>query len=86
MLPNSTAEGLPEASLKLKIKMGTKITYTEAFAELQQIVIDMENSEIGIDELDAKVKRASLLLKICREKLYKTEQNVMETIKTLETG
>lgn len=65
--------------------MGSKITYTEAFNELQQIVLDMENSEIGVDELDTKVKRASFLLKICREKLYMTEQNVMETIKKLET-
>ena len=65
--------------------MGTKITYTEAFEELQQIVTDLEGAEISIDELDARVKRASVLLKICREKLYKTEQNVLETLKTLET-
>ena len=65
--------------------MGTKITYTEAFEELQQIVLEMENAAINIDELDAKVKRASTLLKICREKLYKTEQNVLDTLKTIET-
>lgn len=65
--------------------MGTKLTYTEAFDELQQIVTDLESAEISIDELDARVKRASALLKICREKLYKTEQNVLETLKTLET-
>ena len=65
--------------------MGTKISYTEAFAELQQIVTDMENAEIGIDELDARVKRASVLLKICRDKLFKTEQNVLETLKSLES-
>ncbi len=65
--------------------MGTKISYTEAFTELQQIVADMERTEISIDELDAKVKRASVLLKICREKLFKTEQNVMETLKNLKT-
>lgn len=64
--------------------MGTKMSYTEAFAELQQIVDEMENSQISIDELDAKVKRASQLLKICREKLYKTEQNVLETLKSIE--
>ena len=64
--------------------MGTKISYTEAFTELQQIVMEMENAEIGIDELDAKVKRASALLRICREKLYKTEQNVLETLKSIE--
>lgn len=65
--------------------MGTKITYTEAFDELQQIVLELESAEISIDELDSKVKRASALLKICREKLYKTEQNVLETLKTLNT-
>lgn len=65
--------------------MGTKQTYSEAFRELQQIVNELENSEISIDELDARIKRASALLKICREKLYKTEQNVMDTLKSLET-
>ena len=65
--------------------MGTKITYTEAFEELQQIVLEMENASISIDELDAKVKRASTLLKVCKDKLYKTEQNVLDTLKTIET-
>lgn len=65
--------------------MGTKMSYTEAFAELQQIVEEIESSQIGIDELDAKVKRASALLKVCREKLYKTEQNVLATLKSIET-
>ncbi|MGB7843055.1 MAG: exodeoxyribonuclease VII small subunit [Salinimicrobium sp.] len=64
--------------------MGNKITYAEAFAELQQIVSEMENSEIGLDTLDAKVKRASVLLKICRDKLYKTEENVAESLKGLD--
>lgn len=64
--------------------MGTKLSYTEAFTELQHIVEEMENSQISIDELDAKVKRASALLKICREKLYKTEQNVVETLRNID--
>lgn len=64
--------------------MGTKISYTEAFEELQQIVRELENSEISIDELDARVKRASALLKICREKLHKTEQNVLETLRSID--
>jgi exodeoxyribonuclease VII small subunit len=66
--------------------MGTKLTYAEAFSELKQIVEEMENSQIGIDELDARVKRASALLKICREKLFKTEQNVLDTLRDIETG
>lgn len=65
--------------------MSKKITYTEAFNELQEIVAEMENSEISIDTLDLKVKRASQLLKICREKLYKTEENVLATLESLKT-
>ena len=60
--------------------MGEKITYTEAYRELEEIVSEMENSEINIDLLDSKIKRASKLLKICREKLYKAEKNVQETL------
>ena len=64
--------------------MGNKLSYTEAFEELQQIVAEMENSEISVDLLDARVKRAAVLLKICREKLFKTEQNVLESLKSIE--
>ena len=63
--------------------MSVKTNYSEAFEELQNIVAEMENSEISIDVLDAKVKRASALLKICKDKLFKTEENVMETLKAM---
>lgn len=56
--------------------MSKEHSYTEAYQELQQIVTEMENSEISIDELDTRIKRASELLKICKEKLFKTEKNV----------
>ncbi len=65
--------------------MGSKTTYTEAFEELQQIVTKMENSEIGIELLEAKVNRAAVLLRLCKDKLHKTEQNVMETFKSIDT-
>ena len=64
--------------------MPNKISYTEASAELQQIVEELENSEIDIDLLEAKVKRASVLLKICRDKLYNSEQNVLKALKTID--
>lgn len=60
------------------------MTYSEAFQELQTIVAEMENSEIEIDLLDTKVKRASVLLKICKDKLFKTEENVVATLKAME--
>lgn len=60
--------------------MDDKISYTEAFDELQEIVTDMEDSKISIDDLDIKIKRASELLKICKNKLYKTEENVQNIL------
>ena len=60
--------------------MGKQITYTKAFEELQQIVEEMENSQINVDDLDVKIKQASELLKICRDKLYKTEKSVQKVL------
>ena len=51
-------------------------TYTEAFEELQEIVRQMENADISVDDLSEKIKRASLLIKICKDKLTKTEEEV----------
>lgn len=61
------------------------MSYSEAFEELQQIVTEMENSEISVDVLDARVTRAAVLLKICKEKLFRTEQNVLESLKEIKT-
>lgn len=63
--------------------MSKKITYSEAFAELQQIIDDIENADIGIDLLDEKIKRASFLLKICKDKLHNTEENVTSVLKEI---
>jgi exodeoxyribonuclease VII small subunit len=52
------------------------ISYTEAFDELQQIVREMENADISVDELSDKIKRCTMLLKICKDKLTKTEAEI----------
>ena len=64
--------------------MTEEISYTEAHEELQEIVSEMENSEITIDELDTKIQRASQLLKICKDKLYKTEKNVQDILEEIK--
>ncbi len=61
-----------------------QITYTEAFEELQNIVMEMEEGEIGIDELSEKVKRAAELIGICKKKLHHAEEDVKSILKDLE--
>lgn len=56
--------------------MEKKISYTEAISELELIVTEIEEGEITIDTLSEKVKRASELIKICKDKLRATEADV----------
>jgi exodeoxyribonuclease VII small subunit len=60
-------------------------TYTEAFDELQNIVSEIEQGEISVDELSEKVKRAALLIKICKQKLTSTEEDVDRILRELDT-
>lgn len=60
--------------------MSEEISYTAAHKELQEIVVEMENSQITVDELETKIKRAAVLLKICKDKLFKTEKEVQDVL------
>lgn len=60
-----------------------KLSYNQAFEELQSIVKKMENAEISVDELAEIIKRASCLISICKDKLTKTEEEVNKIIEEL---
>ena len=60
--------------------------YTGAFEELQNIVSEIEEGEISVDDLSTKVKRAALLIKICKTKLATTEEDVNNILKELDSG
>ena len=61
-----------------------KISYNEAIAEIEEILQKIENEELDVDDLSEKVKRVSALIKICKEKLYKTEEEVEKILKEIE--
>jgi exodeoxyribonuclease VII small subunit len=54
----------------------SKLTYTTAITELEAIVQDIESGEIDVDVLAAKVKRASELIKYCKDRLRNTQKEV----------
>ena len=53
-----------------------KMTYESALAEVQNIVNELQDATVSIDELTQKVARAAELIRFCREKLTKTEEQV----------
>jgi len=66
--------------------MEKNLTYEEAYRELQQITEDIENESVSVDDLAAKVKRASELIRLCQDKLKSAETEVSNIIKNMETG
>lgn len=53
-----------------------KISYAGAVAEIESILQKIEEGKLDVDELAQKVSRVTDLLKICRQKLYRTEEQV----------
>ena len=56
--------------------MDKKMKYEEAVHEIERIVRQMENDELDLDSLAGQLKRAQELLKLCRDKLTKTEKDI----------
>lgn len=56
--------------------MKEEMKYEAAFAELQGIVRRMENDELDIDQMSDQLKRAQQLIRLCKDKLTKTDAEI----------
>lgn len=54
--------------------------YEQAYAELQTIVRKMENDELDIDQMTEQLKRAQQLIKLCKDKLTKTDEEIKKIL------
>ena len=61
-------------------KKTTDFSYEAAMQELQMLVGQLQNDQIGVDSLAEKVRRAAELIRLCREKLRQTEDDVTEAL------
>ena len=57
--------------------------YGEAVSQLEEIVKKMESGELDIDMMSTELKNAQQLIKLCKDKLTKTEEEIK---KILESG
>jgi exodeoxyribonuclease VII small subunit len=63
-----------------------KLTYSQAAAEIEAIVKEIEEEDVEVDHLLEKVKRASFLIKYCKDKLRDTEAEVRKVLAPQESG
>lgn len=54
--------------------------YEEALRQLDDIVQKMERNEYGIDELTLQLKKAKELIKQCKDKLTKTDEEIKKIL------
>lgn len=51
-------------------------TYDQAMKRIEEIVLQLEKGDKGMDELSLLVQEASQLLKSCKQKLRMTEEEI----------
>ena len=61
-----------------------KGTYKEAITEIEEILAQIENNELDVDELSEKVKRVSLLINVCKDKLKNTEEEIEKILREMD--
>ena len=59
-------------------------SYNEAIEKLRRIVAEIDKDELDVDLLSEKVKEASRLIKLCKEKLYKVDAEVRSVLEELD--
>lgn len=62
-----------------------KRTYTEAVAELEQILSELENnSDVNMDVISEKVKRAAILMEFCKKQLHELDEELEKMLEQLD--
>ena len=60
--------------------MTKDIDYEEAIRQLENIVHKMESEDLDIDELATELKTAQKLIKLCKARLTKTDEEIKKIL------
>ena len=56
------------------------IKYEEAVKQLETIVDKMENGDLDIDSMTEELKKAKTLIKLCKNKLKHTDEEIRKLL------
>lgn len=60
--------------------MNKEIKYEEAVSQLETIVRKMESGELDVDAMSTELKTAQELIKLCKERLTKADEDIKEIL------
>lgn len=61
----------------------SKLTYTQAITELEEIVKKMQSPDCSIDNLSQYTARSLELLKVCKAKLTATDEELRKVLEEM---
>lgn len=59
-------------------------SYTAAMAELDSILMQLEDDDVDIDALTSQVKRAAELIELCRQRIQTARVQVEQVVTNLD--
>ena len=66
--------------------MESQSSYNQSLAELEKILAELRSDSCDVDTLAARTRRAVELLKICRERLTTTEEELRSILASLQSS
>ena len=65
--------------------MAKKLLYSDAVAELEKILAELDgNTEINMELITEKVKRAAELLEVCKKQLHEIDTDLEKILENLD--
>lgn len=60
----------------------TEMKYEDAMRQIEEIVEKLENNELDIDTMGKQLKTAQKLIKLCKDKLTKTDNEIKKILES----
>lgn len=57
-----------------------EIKYEEAVKQLEDIVKQLESGELDLDDMSSELKKTQQLIKICKDRLTKTDEEIKKIL------
>ena len=62
-----------------------EFNYTKAMEQVKTIIKELEENDMDVDKMVEKIEEAASLLKECRSKLVKTDENVQKILDDIDS-
>ena len=62
----------------------SSVGYADAMAELEQILRELEGETVDVDHLAERVQRASVLIRLCRDRIGAARLHIEQVVADLD--